>query len=90
MPGRIGERVAPWLAWLACLGLALLGLSGRATPVDPAAVPVLWARAQREAGADLAADPWLDVAKACARLRPWHDDFARCRARLDAIDEARR
>jgi hypothetical protein len=85
MPGRIGER----MALLVCLGLSLLGVTGWATPADPAAVPVLWARAQRQAGDDLAADVYLDVAKACARLRPWQPEFAWCRARLREIDEAR-
>jgi hypothetical protein len=86
MPGRIGELAA----LLVCLGLGLLGWAGWATPVDPAAIPVLQSRAEELAGSDLGADAWLDVAKACSRLRPWHSQFGGCRTQLAAIDEARR
>lgn len=72
-----------------CLALSAVGLLGLASPPDPAAVRVLWQTADRLSPDDLAGDAWLDVAKQCARLRPWHEAYARCRVLLADIDDAR-
>ena len=80
----------PALGLIAALALGAVGASGLATPADPAVAQAQWTWAQDQAGDDLAAEPYLDAAKAAHRLRPWHPGFREARARLAAIDRARR
>lgn len=76
-------------AFAGCLVLSTVGLFGLASPFDPAAVRVLWQTAEQHSPDDLAGDAWLDVAKQCARSRPWREEYARCHRLLDEIDDAR-
>lgn len=81
--GPAGLLIVVWV-------LGGLGASGLLTPGDPAAAEALWAWARTEAGADLAAPAYLDAARAAARIRPWQEGHERARARVRAVDQARR
>jgi hypothetical protein len=71
------------IALVACWAVAATGL---ATGFDPAAADLLWTQATP---ADLRDPAHFDAVRICARARPWDEAWARCRARLDAVDAAR-